>query len=194
MNDATIGGLALAITRFVGLLRAMGFGLGPGAVIDALDAVRAVGLARRTDVYAALHATCVSRHEQDPLFDEAFRVFWRDTGDGHSVGAMPDEGPAPAGARLSPRLAEALQASQARQPDVERLPGGDRAVRVDEDGRGDAPALSQAVCDRRTDCAGPDDRHLRHGGILLSAPKNLVARRGGRLQPACVAPRVRARV
>ena len=65
MSGAPVEGLALSITRFVRLLRGAGFRLGPGAVIDALDAVQTVGLKRRDDVYAALHATCVSRREQD---------------------------------------------------------------------------------------------------------------------------------
>ncbi|MFO1188749.1 MAG: VWA domain-containing protein [Alphaproteobacteria bacterium] len=126
MSGAPVEGLALSITRFVRLLRGAGFRLGPGAVIDALDAVQTVGLKRRDDVYAALHATCVSRREQDPLFDEAFRVFWRDTGQDGLVGELPDEGPSPAGREISPRLADALLAAAGRKPMVEREPRDER--------------------------------------------------------------------
>jgi len=126
MSSAPVEGLALSITRFVRLLRGAGFRLGPGAVIDALDAVQAVGLKRRDDVYAALHATCVSRREQDPLFDEAFRVFWRDTGEDGLTGELPDEGPSPPGRAVSPRLAEALLAAEGRRPVAEPQPRDER--------------------------------------------------------------------
>lgn len=122
MSNAPIEGLALSVTRFVRLLRAAGFRLGPGAVIDALDAVQAVGVGRRDDVRAALHATCVSRREQDPLFEEAFRMFWRDTSAAEPVGNLTEDGVAPPGHELSPRLADALQEMAGRRQGLEPPP------------------------------------------------------------------------
>ena len=51
--------------------------VGPAKVIDALEAVEAVGLANRDDFRAALAAVLVSRHEHLPLFEQAFDLFWR---------------------------------------------------------------------------------------------------------------------
>lgn len=70
-------GLAEQVVRFARALRATGIKLGPGAAIDAVEAVEAAGAARREDFYWTLHATLIKRHEDDPVFQEAFRLFWR---------------------------------------------------------------------------------------------------------------------
>jgi uncharacterized protein with von Willebrand factor type A (vWA) domain len=46
-------------------------------VIDAIAAVEAVGVANKTDFREALAAVLISRHEQMPLFEQAFDLFWR---------------------------------------------------------------------------------------------------------------------
>jgi len=69
--------LAEQIVRFARALRASGMRVGPGAAVDAVAAVEAAGGTRRQDFYWALHATLVKRHEDDPVFAEAFRLFWR---------------------------------------------------------------------------------------------------------------------
>ena len=69
--------LAEQIVRFARSLRASGIKVGPGAAIDAVDAVETAGATRRQDFYWTLHATLVKRHEDDPVFDQAFRLFWR---------------------------------------------------------------------------------------------------------------------
>ena len=72
------GRLGVNLMYFARTLRAAGLPIGSGAVLDALRAVEAVGVARRDDFYWALHAVFVRRAEQRPLFDEAFHVFfWR---------------------------------------------------------------------------------------------------------------------
>ncbi|MCC6947650.1 MAG: VWA domain-containing protein [Bradyrhizobiaceae bacterium] len=69
--------LAEQIVRFARALRATGMRVGPGAAVDAVVAAEAAGSARRQDFYWALHSTLVKRHEDDPVFAEAFRLFWR---------------------------------------------------------------------------------------------------------------------
>ena len=113
------GKLADAITRFARLLRAAGLALGPGAVVAAIRAVELVGLARREDVYWALHGHFVSRHDQHDLFDQAFALFWSNPRLlEHFLAALLPEAPAtPAErAQVMRRLAEALGGPQGPQP------------------------------------------------------------------------------
>ncbi len=74
------GRLAENIVYFARALRAAGIPVGPGAVMDALTAVRVAGVGTREDFYWTLHAVFVNRHEHSVLFDQAFRVFFRRRG------------------------------------------------------------------------------------------------------------------
>ncbi len=69
--------LADNLMYFARTLRAAGLPIGPGRVIDALKAVEAVGVGTRDDLYWTLHAVFVNRREQQPIFDQAFHIFWR---------------------------------------------------------------------------------------------------------------------
>ncbi len=71
------GRLADNITHFARALRKAGLKIGPGAVIDAVEAVEAIGIGSREEFYTALFAVFVKRHEDKAVFDEAFRLFWR---------------------------------------------------------------------------------------------------------------------
>ena len=70
--------LADNVVHFARILRHAGVPVGPDRVLAALEAIEAVGLGRRDDVHAALSAVMLDRHEQQPLFDDAFAAFWRD--------------------------------------------------------------------------------------------------------------------
>src|SRR3984885_8272109 len=74
------GRLAENIVYFARALRAAGIPVGPGSVIDALEAVKAAGVGTREDFYWTLHAVFVKRHEHSVLFDQAFRIFFRRRG------------------------------------------------------------------------------------------------------------------
>ena len=74
------GRLAQNIVYFARALRAAGIPVGPGAVLDALEAVKAAGVGTRDDFYWTLHAVFVKRHEHSVLFDQAFRIFFRRRG------------------------------------------------------------------------------------------------------------------
>ena len=71
------GRLAENIVYFARALRAAGIPVGPGSVLDALDALRVAGVGTREDFYWTLHAVFVKRHEHTQLFDQAFRIFFR---------------------------------------------------------------------------------------------------------------------
>src|SRR5215470_7627804 len=65
------------IMQFARALRAAGLPVGPGKAIDAVEAVKAVGIGDRADFYWTLHAVFVQRREQREIFDQAFHIFWR---------------------------------------------------------------------------------------------------------------------
>ena len=74
------GRLAENIVYFARALRAAGIPVGPGAVLDALEAVKAAGVGTLDDFYWTLHAVFVKRHEHSLLFNQAFRIFFRRRG------------------------------------------------------------------------------------------------------------------
>ena len=71
------GNLARNILCFARLLRHAGLPVGTARVLDALRAVRIVGLSSQQDFYSCLFCLFVSRGEQRALFDQAFHLFWR---------------------------------------------------------------------------------------------------------------------
>ncbi len=72
------GKLAQNIAHFARALRRAGLPIGPGRVIEAVRAIAAVGFTRRDDFYWALHGIFVSRPEERVIYDQVFRLFWRD--------------------------------------------------------------------------------------------------------------------
>jgi uncharacterized protein len=70
--------LAENVVHFTRLLRGAGLRLGPASGLDALAAVAAVDVFARGELYSALRAVLVKRPEDFDLFDQAFRLFWRD--------------------------------------------------------------------------------------------------------------------
>ena len=104
------GRLLANIMYFARALRAAGLPIGPGKVLAAVEAVRAVGIADRSDFYWALHAVFVNRRDQRELFDQAFHIFWRNPELLEKMmGLMlPAIRGAEQGEEMSRRLAEAL--------------------------------------------------------------------------------------
>lgn len=78
--EATPGRLADNIVYFARALRTAGMPVGPASVVDAIRAVEVAGIGEREDLYWTLHAVFVTKREQRPIFDEAFRLFWRNRG------------------------------------------------------------------------------------------------------------------
>ncbi|MEP9350352.1 VWA domain-containing protein [Xanthobacter sp. KR7-225] len=76
------------IAFFGRALRAAGMNVGPGRVVDAVKAVEVAGIGTREDLYWTLHALFVSRHEDSPVFDQAFRLFWKKRGHQERLIAM----------------------------------------------------------------------------------------------------------
>lgn len=81
MHDLALpenGKLSHNIAHFARALRRAGLPIGPGRVIDAIRAVEAAGFTERVDFYWTLHACFVSRPEQRAVFEQVFRLYWRD--------------------------------------------------------------------------------------------------------------------
>jgi len=116
--------------HFARLLRAAGLRIGPDRVLDAVRALEIAGARefplRREDWYWTMSAVLLSRQEQRPLFDQAFRIFWRDPKlaekmmqlllpKAHGRAAKPEE-------QQSQRLTDALYQNQKEtRPQEERL-------------------------------------------------------------------------
>ena len=76
------GRLPENVMHFARLLRAAGLRVGSDRVIDCVRALEIAGEhefpLRREDWYWTMSAVLLSRQEQRPIFDQAFRMFWRD--------------------------------------------------------------------------------------------------------------------
>ena len=124
--EAAAGGrFADNIVHFARILRAAGVPVGPASVIDAIRAVEVAGIGSREDFYWTLHAVFVTKREHRAVFDEAFRIFWRNRGLVEKMLAMLSPVAMPAGAPEKPkagasRVAKALADGREAAREVER--------------------------------------------------------------------------
>jgi uncharacterized protein with von Willebrand factor type A (vWA) domain len=138
MADEDQGRLAENILYFARALRAAGIPVGPGAVLDALEAVKAAGVGTRDDFYWTLHAVFVKRHEHSILFDQAFKIFFRRRGYVDQVLAMmlpqvaaPPQAPKAGATRIHEALFSGLDDKLKKEQEVEldaRMTVSDREI------------------------------------------------------------------
>ena len=133
------GKLAENILYFARALRAAGLPVGPGAVLDALEAVSVARVGNRDDFYWTLHAVFVKRHEHTILFDQAFKLFFRKRGYIEQLIAamlpeaarLPPKPPAPGAQRVQEALYAGLKEREEERSEVEfdaRLTVSDREL------------------------------------------------------------------
>jgi uncharacterized protein with von Willebrand factor type A (vWA) domain len=102
------------IIGFARALRTAGVPVGPGAAIDAVNAIQLVEIGNRADVFATLQAIFVKRHEHALIFAQAFDLFfraadeWKQMLDSVPLPDQPRKKPPPA----SRRVQEAFSQSQ----------------------------------------------------------------------------------
>jgi len=110
------GKLPENLAYFARALRAAGLPVGSGAVVEAVEALGDGALGDRDDVYWALHAIFVKKHEDSPIYDQAFRLFWRRRNLIEKI--MAQMSPASPGAERQPEKAEAgaLRVAEAFAP------------------------------------------------------------------------------
>jgi uncharacterized protein with von Willebrand factor type A (vWA) domain len=113
--------------------------VGPGSVLDALEALNVARVGARDDFYWTLHAVFVKRHEHTILFDQAFRIFFRKRGYIEKLIAsmIPQtlepaaKSPAPGAQRVQEALFSGLNERAQDQSEIEvdaRLTVSDREV------------------------------------------------------------------
>jgi hypothetical protein len=116
--------LAENVVHFARILRGAGIPIGTDKVMDAVHALPLTGLERRDDWHATLSALFLTRHEQQPVFDDAFGRFWRDPALEERMRAMllpKVEGRTPKD-EYGGRLAEAMSPAMAPRKTPNDLP------------------------------------------------------------------------
>src|SRR3981189_104050 len=126
------GLIADNVVGFARALRAAGIPVGPGAIIDAMNALQLIEIGSRADVYATLEAIFVTRHEHALIFAQAFDLFFRAAEDWKH---LLDSVPLPEHARKKPppasrRVQEAL--SQPRTSEVPQAQEQDLKLSVSD--------------------------------------------------------------
>src|ERR1700732_2933027 len=119
MTNPVTGLIADNVIGFARALRAAGIPVGPGAVIDALNALQVIEIGNRADVFATLEAIFVKRHEHALIFAQAFDLFSRAAEDGKH---MLDSVPLPDHARKKPPPASRRVQEAFAQPSMSETP------------------------------------------------------------------------
>ena len=121
------GLIADNVVGFARALRAAGIPVGPGAVIDALEALRVINIGHRAEVYATLEAVFVKRHEHSLIFAQAFDLFFRAEQEWmHLLDSvpLPDQAkpkPAPASRRVQEAMSQTKKVQQVPSEEAQEL-------------------------------------------------------------------------
>jgi uncharacterized protein len=129
------GNIADNVIGFGRALRAAGLPVGPGAVIDAMNALQLVEIGNRSDVFTTLESIFVKRREHALIFAQAFALFFRAAEEWKSMldsVPLPDHArkkPPPASRRVQEALSKAsmIEEPQAQEQDL-RLSVSDQEI------------------------------------------------------------------
>ncbi len=178
LNPPT-GQIADNVVGFARALRAAGLPVGPGAVIDALNALRMIDIGNRADVFTTLEAIFVTRHDHALIFAQAFDLFFRAAEEWkHMLDSVPlpdqaQKPPAPASRRVHEALSQpAMSEREAPQEQEVQLSVSDREVLQKKDfaqmSAAEIAEVTQAIArmslpqaELRTRRTRPDHRGLR---------------------------------
>ena len=193
LNPPT-GQMADNVVGFARALRAAGIPVGPGAVIDALNALQVIEIGNRADVYATLEAIFVKRHEHALIFAQAFDLFFRAAEDWkHMLDSVPlpdhaKKKPPPASRRVQEALAQPSTREEAPQVEEQelRLSVSDKEILQKKDfaqmSAAEIAEVTRAIAEHEAAagrtahpplparCAGPAARHAPHAARLVCAP------------------------
>src|SRR4029077_13129691 len=121
------GHMADNVVGFARALRAAGVPVGPGAVIDALNALQLIEIGNRGEVYTTLEAIFVKRHEHALIFAQAFDLFFRAAEDWkHMLDSVPlpdhaKKNPPPASRRVQEAFAQPSMREEATQVEAQEM-------------------------------------------------------------------------
>jgi uncharacterized protein len=113
------GNIADNVIGFARALRAAGLPVGPGAVIDAMQALQLIEIGNRSDVFTTLESIFVKRHEHALIFRQAFNLFFRAAEEWKH---LLDSVPLPAHARKKPPPAARRVQEAMSQPTMHEEP------------------------------------------------------------------------
>src|SRR5579872_6887620 len=127
LNPPT-GQIADNMIGFARALRVAGIPVGPGAVIDAMNALQVIDIGSRTEVFTALEAIFVKRHEHAAIFAQAFDLFfrapddWKQMLDSAPLPDQPKKKPPPASRRVQEAFAQSQMSETVQsEPQEARL-------------------------------------------------------------------------
>ncbi|UZE51442.1 vWA domain-containing protein [Rhodopseudomonas sp. P2A-2r] len=126
LNPPT-GQMADNVIGFARALRAAGLPVGPGAVIDALNAIQLIEIGRRADLFTTLQAIFVKRHEHALVFAQAFDLFFRAAEEWkHLLDSvpLPDQAkkpPPPASRRVQEAMSQPSMSPAQEQPKEQEI-------------------------------------------------------------------------
>ena len=185
--DPPAGRIADNVVGFARALRAAGLPVGPGAVIDVLNALRLIDIGNRSDVFTTLESIFVTRHEHALIFAQAFDLFFRVAEDWKNMldsVPLPDQArkpPPPASRRVHEALSQPATTSEREAPQEQevRLSVSDREVLQKRDfaqmSAAEIAEVMQAIAkmnlsqsELRTRSTRPD-----HGGLRLDLRRTL---------------------
>src|ERR1700761_786393 len=121
------GNIADNVVGFARALRAAGLPVGPGAVIDAMNALQLVEIGNRGDVFTTLESIFVKRREHALIFAQAFALFFRAAEEWKSMldsVPLPDQAkkkPPPASRRVQEALAQPTMREEQLQEQQQEL-------------------------------------------------------------------------
>ena len=96
--------------------------VGPGAVIDAMNALQVIEIGNRTDFFTTLESIFVKRHEHALIFAQAFDLFFRAAEDWkHMLDSVPlpdhaKKKPPPASRRVQEAMSQPSMHEEPRRP------------------------------------------------------------------------------
>lgn len=125
MSEPT-GYLLHNLLLFGRLLRQLGLDVNPGRMVDLVRALELVQVGRKSDFYYTARALLVHHHDDIPLFDQAFDLFWRKpAGDGVTLSLFAAPRPQNQSLFAPPALA------QSQPPTPENEEGGEEQTIIE---------------------------------------------------------------
>src|ERR1700741_2953425 len=109
------------VVGFARALRAAGIPVGPGAIIDAMNALQVIEIGNRADVFTTLEAIFVNGREHALIFAQAFDLFFRAAEEWKH---MLDSVPLPDHAKKKPPPASRRVQEALSQPSMREEPQG----------------------------------------------------------------------